>query len=141
MGLIHKFMPAREEAKPAKLIADLDLLVSQKIGFRYLGRDHVIEPMTTANFIAVVKALHQIEVVAKLKEGDEGYDKDGVYLAYYEFVSSLCSSVSLEDIKEAKLPQLHALMALLIKHIKGETAQDMVEAPSSDLESEKKKMK
>jgi hypothetical protein len=142
MGLLHKLMPTRGGTqKPVKLITDLDLLVSQPIGFRYLGRDHVIEPMTTQNFIDVVKALHDIEVIASRSEDHPEFDQEEIYLAYHRFVSALCDSITLEDIKKAKLPQLHALMALLTKHIKGETTPDMMESESDASDSEKKKMK
>lgn len=140
MGLLHRLMPTRGEHKPVKVIADLDLLVSQPIGFKYLGRDHVIQPMTTANYIEVVKALHDMEMIVGKRQDDPDFDQDSIYAAYHRFVSALCKTISIEDIKKAKLPQLHALMALMISHIKGETASDMVETPAeSDIE--KKKMK
>lgn len=137
MGLIQKLMPSRSEHTPVKVIADLDALISQPIGFKYLGKDFIIDPMTTENFIQITKALHDMEVALKA----DGMDQDAIYLTYYNFIHALCKSITLSDIKKAALPQLHALMALLIKHIKGETGQEMVDAPETFDEAQKKKMR
>lgn len=141
MGLLHKIMPSRDAfappATPVKVIADLDLLISQPIGFKYLGRDYVIDPMTTKNYFEVIKGLHDIEVLTSNRDSTT---LEETYQAYYRFVHALCKTITLEDIKKATLPQLSALMNLLIKHIKGETTGDMVgEAEVTD--SEKKKIR
>lgn len=141
MGLLHKIMPTRDAfsppATPVKVIADLDLLISQPIGFKYLGRDYVIDPMTTRNYIEVVKGLHDIEVLTSNRDSTTLED---TYQAYYKFVHALCKTMTLEDIKKATLPQLAALMNLLIRHIKGETTGDMVGEPQvEDVEKKKRR--
>lgn len=133
MGVFEKFMPTRD-SRSTKLIADLDDLISQPIGFRYLGKEYVIEPMTTRNFITVTKALGELEAILKRQEGGE-LNEDEIYDAYFLFVSSLCKKISLSDIRKATVSQLHALLNLLMQHITGQTASQMVGNPD-----EKKKI-
>lgn len=134
-------MPTRDEHKPVKVISDLDALISQPIGFKYLGKDHIIEPMTTENYIEVCQGLYDMDIVARRKEDDPEFEKDAIYAAYFRFIHSVCKTITLEDLKKAKIAQLHALIALIIKHVKGETSPDMIEKPSSPEDLEKKKMK
>jgi hypothetical protein len=125
MGILHKLMPTRDDRRSTKLIADLDDLISQPIGFKYLGKSYIVEPMTTHNFMLVTRALHELEGILKTKEQQE-FHEDEIYEAYFNFVSSLCPQMTLSDIKKAKIPQLHALLNLMVRHISGQTAPDMV---------------
>lgn len=132
MGVFEKFIPTRAARSP-KLIADLDDLISQPIGFRYLGKEYTLEPMTTRNFMSVTRALDDLKMILSSQEGV--LNEEAIYDAYYVFVSSLCRKISLSDIKKATVSQLHALLNLLIQHITGQTASQMVVDPE-----EKKKI-
>jgi hypothetical protein len=131
-GLSH-FMPARGAKLPVKVISDLDDLVAQPIGFRYLGEDYIIAPMTTRNFMIVTQALHELEETLKKQNGE--WDDESIYQAYYEFISPLCPGISLKKIKKGTISQLHALLNLMVRHITGQTEPDMVRE-----EEEKKKI-
>lgn len=135
MGILHKLMPTRDDKKSALMIADLDDLISQPIGFKYLGKEYIIEPMTTHNFMIVTRALHELEQILKTKEQSE-FNEDEIHNAYYNFVSALCPTITLIEIKKAKIPQLHALLNLMVRHITGQTAHEMV-AEDEDLEKKK----
>lgn len=135
MGILHKLMPTRDDRRPTKMIADLDDLISQPIGFKFRGKEYIIEPMTTENFMLVTNAMHELEQILKTKEHSQFNEKE-IYKAYYNFVSVLCPTISYYSIKKAKIPQLHALLNLMIRHITGQTAPDMV-AEEDDLEKKK----
>jgi hypothetical protein len=135
MGVLHKLMPSRDEKRRVNLIADLDDLISQPIGFKYLGKEYIIEPMTTHNFMIVSRALQDLENVLKDKN-NEDFNEDDIYQAYYDFISTLCPRISISDIRKAKIAQLHALLNLMIRHITGQTAPDMVAVD----DTEKKKI-
>ena len=70
MSLFEKIMPTRTQSQPVKIIADLDDLTRQRVGFKFNGKQFIIEPMTTENFIALAVALNEMDVFLKSKSGE-----------------------------------------------------------------------
>ena len=132
-------MPTRTQSQPVKIIADLDDLTSQRVGFKFNGKQFIIEPMTTENFIALAVALNEMDVFLKSKSGEnEKHELDEVYEKYYELTKALCHNIKFEHIKSMTVAQLHALMHLIIRHVTGQTQEDMTK--SIIPEDEKKKI-
>lgn len=131
MGVLQKLMPARDaQASTVKIIADLDSLVSQRIGFRFAGKDFVVEPVSTGSFIRISQTMAEFqELLLKKDDASAGVTEARIYEAYYRWISVLCPAISLRDIQAMKIVQLHALMNLMIRHITGQTQE-----PTPDLE-------
>lgn len=135
MGVLHKLMPSRDAHRSVKMIADFDDLISQKIGFKYLGRMYVIEPMTTYNFMLATKALQDLQTTLNSRT-DEAFQEDQVYEVYHKFISTLCPEITYADIRKGTISQLHGLLNLMVRHITGQTNEEMEKSPESE---EKKK--
>lgn len=134
--ILSRIMPARQ--KPAvKVIADLDSIVSQPIGFRFMGKDYVIEPVTTEKFMQIAGALERMQNIAKEHAENKGITQEDVYESYHDFIKSLCPKITVKDLRSMALPQLHAVINLMIRHITGQTDDQMV--GESEIHSEKKK--
>ena len=144
MGIISKLMPARSaNEEPVKIISDLDSLISRRIGVKFQGKVLEIEPVDTQSFIRIAQASFEFHKLLHDKEmNNVEVTQDQIYRAYYKFISILCPSISMDEIKSMKVQQLSALMQTIVAHISGKTAKDM-QALAEDLsqEAQKKKMK
>lgn len=133
--MLHKLKPARMNAKPAKVIADLDDLIAEPVAFRFQGKTWVLKPVDTETFMRVARALEDIQELLSGHSGGEPKNKEEIYDAYLVFIQPLCEGIGMTEIRSMTLPQLHALMSLIIRHITGQTTQESV----SGSEEEKKK--
>jgi hypothetical protein len=123
--MITKLFPARTEKKPLKIIADFDALISEPIGFRFHGKEYEIKPVDTETFMRVAKALQEIQDLLSQRTQGTEVDNEKVYDAYHKFLSPLCPSITLKDLNSMALPQIHALKNLIIRHMLGDTAEQM----------------
>jgi len=113
--MIEKIWPSRQDAKRKKgqssvMVADLDAMISQTVRFRLLGRDHEIEPLSVQQFMKFASAYSKVLV---LQEQDV-VTPDELVEAYYNLVSSVCKSVSREDIKKMSQQQVAALFQIMV---------------------------
>lgn len=136
MGVLHKLMPARDAHQNVKMIVDLDDLIVQKIGFKYLGKMYVIEPMTTYNFMLATKSLQDLQNTLQSRT-DQAFQEDEIYVVYHQFISTLCPAITLSEIRQGTIAQLHGLLNLMIRHISGQTNSEMEMSPE---DKEKKKI-
>ncbi len=127
---VFKLRPARPEVK---VIADIDEIISQPIGFRFNGRIYTIQPISTRVFVHVAQELQSFTQLLKKKETEE-ITEDEIYNSYYRWVKSVCPEISQADIRKMTVAQLNALMNLIIEHMTGRTAKEMLG------DAEKKKM-
>lgn len=123
MGMLHKLMPARPDVK---LIADLDEIISQPIGFKFGGRDYVIQPVSTSAFLKITQAMENFQALLKVKDSKPGeITEDIVYEAFYRWIVILVPEIKLAAVKKMAFAQLNALMTLMIQHITGQTSDAM----------------
>ena len=115
-----KLLPGRQ--KPSvTVVADLDALISEPIGFQFKGRVYEIKPVDTATFMRTTNALGKIqELLGKRTQGDKIEDEE-IYKAYDELITPLCPKFGYQNIKSATLAQLFAVVNLIIKQLTGQT--------------------
>lgn len=131
---VFQFLPARAQKKPIQIITDLDALISEPIGFRFAGEDYEIKPVDTESFMKVANALGNIqEILRQRAEGQEVSDEQ-VYRAYLRFTEPLCPGITLKTLKSMAIPQIHALINLITRHLQGQTAELM---QAQDVEKKK----
>lgn len=109
-----KFLPSRQKQKAKGqapvMVSDLDAMVSQPVSFKVLGKVHTIEPLTVQQFTQFayaytkIMALHEQEVVTP----------DELVEAYYNMVSSVCSTVTKEDISKMSQQQVAGLFQIMV---------------------------
>lgn len=118
-GTVQKIMPARS-AKDMSLVLDLDDLITKPVGFKFRGKIHRVEPVSAETFMELSQALSEAGTLAADARGGSVVAQDEVYEAYQKFISVLVPSFTVSLLKEMQLPQVHALINLIIKHATGQ---------------------
>lgn len=131
-----KLWPVRTESKPIKIIADIDAIISEPVGFIFQGQTYEIHPVDTESFMRVANSLHEVQRILQDRGQGKSIDEEEVYQAYLKFIQPLCPRIGLKELKAMKLPQIDALVNLIFKHIRGDTTQSKTEQEETD---EKKK--
>lgn len=110
----------RTPQRRAEVIADLDSLVADPVAFVFRGKDHLIKPVTTEEFLRYVNASSRIMDVIK----DPTVGPEEVLQSAHELISSVCDSITLEDVKSMTQAQIVALMTVVINFVTGKMGSD-----------------
>jgi len=129
--------PARTQARPVKIVADFDALVSQEIGFKLHGESYILKPVNTEDSMRLTLALERANKLSAQREQDNSVTLEDICQAYLDFISPLCPQMTMDTLKQMTLAQIHALVGLIIRHMMGLTSEDMRES-SVDENGEKK---
>lgn len=98
----------------AKLVSDLDRMLTESIAFKLHGKVHRINPITVEEFYKFTKAF---SLVGGLKA--EGISPAEAVTLYHEVISSVAPSVSRKDIEGMTQAQVGALLQLVIEAVTG----------------------
>lgn len=120
-GVLTKIMPARTAHEPVRVVADLDSLIAQPVGFRFKGRVFQIQPVTTRQFMQLADVLGEIQKVTDEQKAGKKIHDEEVYEMYHKYISVLCPEFTLDMLKSMTLVQVGAVMALIMKHATGMT--------------------
>lgn len=136
MGKIHKNLkPTRDAHEKVTIIADLDDLVSQPVGFKFNGKGYELKPISTENYLIISRAYEKVMNYLKDNESPKIHE---MHEMYYEFFSTICPALTLDDVKKMTLTQLTQLIGLLMRHITGQTTENVIGV--HDTREEKKKI-
>lgn len=114
MGLFG-LKPARETAKAAVVIADLDKLIAEPIAFRFDGKTHLINPISTKEFFRVTANLAKMD---ELKAKSE-VSAEELIDAYTNLISSVCETIGRKEIENMTQAQVGALFQLVLDCVTG----------------------
>ena len=116
MSVISKFMPARAQAEDdgVELIADIDSIVERTLSFKFMNRIHKLKNLDLENFMLWSNAWASMFEL-KNKETSE----EETLVKYLEVISSMCDSITIDDLKKAERPQIAALFGIVIDHALG----------------------
>lgn len=115
-----KFWPARQKHK-AELIADLDALVSLPVSFILHGKEHVIKPVALEEFLKYTNAYAQLW---NSQDENKKLSNDQLIEIYENLFSSVCETITKEDIKKMTQAQVGALFQLISDTVTGKTHVD-----------------
>ena len=113
MGHSFKFKPARDKHEDP--VSDLDALESKSVTFRFQGVIHTFKPINTQTYFYIANAMDRLGALANKKEL---LTKDLVD-AYTELFASCCDTIRRKQVGEMNLPQISALLQLLMDHSSG----------------------
>jgi hypothetical protein len=130
MGVLKHFMPTRDAVTPS-VVADLDKLIAEPVAFKFQGKVYTLEPVSTRIFMQLADSLGKAQALVKAQVAGESVTSDEIYLTYVDVVKPLCPEFGIEVLKKMTLPQVHALINLVMKQVTGQ--------PMNLDESEKKK--
>lgn len=115
-----KLWPSRTQKQKSDLVADLDALLDESIGFRLHGKDHDIRPISAKEFFKFTNAYARLSELSETKE----IPAEKLIEGYYEVFSSVCDTITLEDVKQMSLAQVGALFQLIIETVSGRAQVD-----------------
>lgn len=107
--------PTRDESKPMELYADLDAIIAEPIYFKLHGKRHAIKAISTKEFFKVSTALAN---VWDLTDKNQITAKELVD-RYTELFSSICSTITREDIENMEQAQAVGLLQLVMDAMTG----------------------
>lgn len=119
-GVLTKIMPSRAQAQDTQVVADLDDLIARPVGFRFRGRVYQLAPVSTRKFMEMANLLGEIQTMIKSQSEGAGITENEIYQAYHRYISVLCHQFTTEMLKSMTLPQVHALLNLVIKQVTGQ---------------------
>lgn len=98
-------------------MADLDALVAEPVRFRYGGKIHELKPMSLEQFLRFSNA--QSALMSSVNE-DGPMTARALAEKYHRVISSVCDTISLEDIMGMEQVQVAALYQLVIDLVTGQ---------------------
>lgn len=98
-----------------KVVTDLDRLITEHTGFRWNGKVHVINPISTELFLKLTNEFDRIERLIKGGSNEPKLVLD----AYAKLFSSVCDTISIHDVREMTYPQIGALFTLVVRCVTG----------------------
>lgn len=111
-----RIMPARSQKMPVSVVVDLDAIVSNPIAFRWKGRAHEIRPITVKEYFNFTNAKIDFDQTIS---SDKSLGWESLAIKYYQIISSVCDSITVEDIKDMQHAQVAALYQLVLDKILG----------------------
>jgi len=109
-------MPTRHQFSEEGVYANLDQLIAEPLPFRVHGKVHILKPVTTEEFYFLTNALSRLYT---LRDQEKGVKADELIEAYFQVVSSICSTITRKDIEDMTQPQIGALYSLVLEHATG----------------------
>lgn len=120
-GILAKIIPARSNAEPIKVIADLDQLIPAPFGFKLGGRVYQIQVGTIRKLAGLQDKLEVIlHLLNRATKGEKVPDFD-LHKAYHQYLSVLCPEMSMEAVENMNLPQLRRLLSEIQKYATGQS--------------------
>lgn len=117
-----RLFPARDNARvdDVEVFSDLDAMLTESISFRFCGRIHKIDPITTQKFAEFVDAQSRLDELSKTGKMTPTECID----ACFKVIQSVIPSITLEDIEKAQQHQVVAIFEMIRKTITGEIYEE-----------------
>ncbi len=121
----EKFLPARFQAKkkrnqteitPHKIVADLDAIKAEPVGFYLHDKLFTIEPMDVITFMSMLEEYMGLMDLQKLKE----VSPEELVAKYYNCFSKVIPKLTKDDIRNMTQQQCGALYQLVMDTITGQ---------------------
>lgn len=112
-----KFMPAREEAKPIRIIHDLNIIDSERIGVKWKDKTYSIEDLKVGQGMKISLAYSKlIDLEMKLSAG-EIVEPTTLANAYYDVLSVVISDITPSEIMEMGQNRINMILSLISRKI------------------------
>lgn len=101
------------------IVTDLDALLSEPVPFKFNGKIHTLKPMGLDEFLKYTNA--QFEFRSGY-ENDKSIKEDFAK-RFHAVLSSVCETITLDDVMHMTQPQIAALYQLVIDMVCGQVDQ------------------
>lgn len=102
-------------SKSIRLVTDLDAILADPVAFRFNGKTHYIRAVTTKEFYQFMDSYQGI--VDTLN--DPMATRGAIVKSAHSVVSSVCDSITLDDVMQMNHLQVKALFKLIIQSVSG----------------------
>lgn len=117
-----KLWPTRQQAKRENdPVVDLDAIVAEPVHFRLRGKIHTLKPLALDEFLKFTNA--QNALMESLKD-DQKLDAKTLAERYLGVISSVCDTITIDDLMGMEQVQVAALYQLVIDMVTGQTDFD-----------------
>lgn len=112
------------KAAERPLVADFDKIIGDPIPFQVLGKRHFLNPITMKEFAISADAMAQImdKLVDPMALKD--FSVDRLLKMYLGVISSVCDTITMDDLNRMSQAQARALLQLVYDHITGRITED-----------------
>lgn len=115
--------PATKHTKPISLIADLDALVSESVGFRLNGKTYVLKPVTAEELMKMEVARLKLITMVQARGEAPLLPNDEVYERYFEFINCIVDPlITIQEIMSMSVVQLNAVINLVFRQLAGDSS-------------------
>lgn len=127
MSILNWFRKRKNLKVSSDIVADLDAMIVENVGFKLHGKQHVIRPLTVEQFMLYAVNLSEIYSLKERNDlsASELIDK------YYALISSVCSTVKRSDIEEMSQQQVSALFELIVETVTGKVFVEKKKTPTN----------
>lgn len=117
---LMNFLPARARAKKQEdgPIADLDEIIAKPVPFRFNGRIHQLDPITTEDFLLFSNA--QAELMRVMQDKENPVSAKELAKKIHRVFHSVCKTINLEDVENMQQAQIAALYQLVLDMVMGQ---------------------
>lgn len=116
---LMKLWPARTKAqKEIEPVTDLDAIVSEPVPFKFKNKIHYLKPMALDEFLKFTNA--QAKLMDTIKNTENKLTGETLALKYHAVISSVCDTITIEDINDMEQAQVAALYQLVIDLVTGQ---------------------
>ena len=112
-----KLWPARTKKTAGVPITDLDAIIAEPVYFQLKGKIHELQPMSLESFLKFTNAQAALMNLAK---EDGPMTAKSLANKYLSVISSVCSTITIDDILEMEQVQVAALYQLVIDLVTGQ---------------------
>jgi hypothetical protein len=135
---LFDFRPTRQQAQAERMIAppeeavmvaDIDKLLTHRVSFKWAGKVHYINPVSTETMLRFMEETARLNFIlqqGRKRDVDGPTDRD-FYEQYARVFALLCSSLTLEDVKNMTPLQVGAVMNIMKGCISGEVFEQTEE--------------
>lgn len=110
--------PLKQSAEPeTRVFVDLDRLLSDKVGFRFKGQIHYLNPIDTRTFFQVCNEMSALDSLAK----KESVTVEALIKAYIKIFESVCDTINKDMVMQMTPPQCAALLQYVMDVVRGRT--------------------
>jgi hypothetical protein len=95
-------------------VADLDKILVGKVIFKLHGNQHTINPLTTEQLFKFINILDEVQ-----NTKHEGKTVEELIDKFHRLFSSVCPSITLEDVRDCSMNQVVGLLSLVIESATG----------------------
>ncbi len=108
--MLSKLWPSRTQAQDIGPISDLDAIVADPIPFRFKGKIHILKPIALDDFLRFSNA--QAEIL-RAANAEVRMSVDDLAFKYHRLFSSVCDTITIDDVKGMAQVQIAALYQLI----------------------------